>query len=247
MANIDFSTGIKSAFTGGVKKLRKDNLHVLEGKSRWLGADAKVLGLEKVGSYKFGTKNYNFDLTRPGTEALRILDDMGIKDSDVARADIIRNVLTGETKKWGKKLLRWSSKNEWAHLQENWHKMMMGTIIMNGNDILDDVVQNPGAALLLDGTALGEYVLVDADGDDIVLNGNTSDPDSPNDKIVHEDGDCADGNLLTERIVTDSGQLFEGSERLCSETSHGDNIIFEPYDSVNPRSYDLNRVSVMVD
>ena len=101
------------------------------------------------------------------------------------------------------------------------------TIIMNGNDIIDDVVQNPGAALLLDGTALGEYVLVDADGDDIVLNGNTSDPDSPNDKIVHEDGDCADGNLLTERIVTDSGQLFEGSERLCSETSHGDNIIFE--------------------
>ena len=141
----DFKAGIKASLFKGRKALKGDNFHTLSGKSRWLGADAKVIGEEVVPSVKFGRggKNYKFDLTKPESETIRILDDLGLKITDDAKANVLRKVLKEQTGAWGKRMMKWAGKSEWSSVRENWPRMVFGTAVMNMRTIWDTYQGQP--------------------------------------------------------------------------------------------------------
>ena len=97
----------------------------------------------------------------------------------------------------------------------------VSSILLDGSNIVDGAVQDAGSSLLLDGSALGVYNLIDADSNQLVLNGTSVDGNTPNSKVVHEDGNNVGAKIITDSIQTTSGQVFDSSENIVSESSMG--------------------------
>ena len=61
-------------------------------------------------------------------------------------------------------------------------------------------INDEGSAVLLNGSALGVYNLVDASDNNLVLNGTDDFPTGNRDRIVHEDGNDVGDNIVTDRL-----------------------------------------------
>ena len=72
------------------------------------------------------------------------------------------------------------------------------SILLNGTD---SDSTNAGSALLLSGTALGVYELIDADGNSLVLNGTDDFPTGKRNRVMHEDGDNDGDNIVTDAFA----------------------------------------------
>ncbi|SVA37145.1 uncharacterized protein METZ01_LOCUS89999, partial [marine metagenome] len=79
------------------------------------------------------------------------------------------------------------------------------SLLLDGTSIFvsgsTETVNDEGSYVLMSGSALGEYELVDADSNSLVLNGTDDFPRGKKDRIVHEDGDDAGSNIVTDNVV----------------------------------------------
>ena len=155
---IDFKSGIRGQLATSSKLLKKDSYQTLKTKTEALGADAKVLG-QQVQTVKVLGKDYSFDMTSVESEVVRILDAAGLKATSQAKGDLVREVLAKTSNKYGKELIKWAGKNEWANVAENWPKMVLGAGIMNARLYYDMYNgENVGTDDLMVNVLLGAYL-----------------------------------------------------------------------------------------
>ena len=80
-----------------------------------------------------------------------------------------------------------------------------GYLILNGTSTTTSgsttTVNDDGSYLLLSGTALGVYELIDASDNSLVLNGTDDFPTGKRDRLMYEDGDHAGSNIVTDNLV----------------------------------------------
>jgi hypothetical protein len=106
-------------------------------------------------------------------------------------------------------------------------------LILNGTGVSDGELNDAGSYCVMNGSALGVYNLVDADSNSLVLNG--TDGSGAFYKIVHEDGDDAGSNIITDNVV-ESVTLVETGGPIQIESSSSN--IRGPY----IRTEDGNRI-----
>jgi hypothetical protein len=137
LGKVDFKSAIKGQLATSTKILQKQSYPQLKASAEMLGADAKVLGLHVVDDVVVAGKKFKFDLTNVEAETTRILDAVGANIDDIAKSDLLREVLAKEANKYGSQLLKWTTKNSWANIKENWPRMLGGATMMNARSIYD--------------------------------------------------------------------------------------------------------------
>ena len=108
-------------------------------------------------------------------------------------------------------------------------------LILNATSITADTgeINDAGSYCVMNGSALGVYNLIDADGDQLVLNGSET---GTHNRLVHEDGDHVGSHIVTDGIVVDS-RVLSLQYTIISEDANGDNIILN---GTNLRADDEN-------
>ena len=87
-----------------------------------------------------------------------------------------------------------------------------GNILLDGSEVTEAwtgsetivTIHDEGSAILLSGSALGVYELVDASDNSLVLNGTDDFPTGRRNRIVHEDGDSVGDNIITDRFAVET-------------------------------------------
>ncbi|QDP60842.1 MAG: hypothetical protein Tp152DCM46671_24 [Prokaryotic dsDNA virus sp.] len=157
-SRVDFKSGVRAALEDGKNILKTDGYATLKAKTEAIGADAKILG-QHIKQVKVGEKTYSFDLTSVESEAVRVLSDAGRKISDEAKADLVREVLGKTVNDYGKQLMKWAWKENWANVAENWPKMVLGAGIMNARLYYDMYQGQPvGTDDLMVNVLIGAYL-----------------------------------------------------------------------------------------
>ena len=133
----DFKSAIKGQLARSSQILKKQSYPTLKQSATMLGADAEALGLHVVDDVMVAGQKFSFNLTNVESEVIRILDAVGAKIDDVAKASLLREVLAKEANVYGSQLLKWATKNSWASIQENWPRMVGGATMMNARSIYD--------------------------------------------------------------------------------------------------------------
>jgi hypothetical protein len=87
--------------------------------------------------------------------------------------------------------------------------------VLNGASVTNGEINDAGSYCILNGSALGVYNLVDADSNSLVLNGTNAGTFY---KIIHEDGDDAGSNIITDSTV-ESTTLVETGGPIEIESS----------------------------
>ena len=155
----DFINGLRAKFKSASSILQKDSYATLKSRVGILGADAEYLGLNIVENVKISGKRFSFDLTSAESETLRILDALGIKATEQAKASVLRNVFGKEANKYGKELIKWAKQEEWSSLSENFTRMFLGTSIMNARSLIELTQGVPmGADDVIINVLLGAYL-----------------------------------------------------------------------------------------
>ena len=108
-------------------------------------------------------------------------------------------------------------------------------LILNASSITADTgeINDAGSYCVMNGSALGVYNLIDADSNQMVLNGTET---GTHNRLVHEDGDNVGSHIVTDGIVVDS-RLLSIQQTIVSEDANGDNIILN---GTNLRADDEN-------
>ena len=136
----DFMSGLRATISNGTKTIGKASYGELKIMARMMGQDAKSLGLNVVDDITVAGQKFKFDLSNVDSEIARIMDASGLAAdliTESTKAGLLRQVLSKEANKYGKELIKWSSKNSFESLKENWMKMLLGGLAMNGRSIYD--------------------------------------------------------------------------------------------------------------
>ena len=136
-AKPDFVNSLRAQLAKSDDIFKKYSYGQLKLSAEQIGANARPLGLEVVKNVKYGGKTFDFDLTSVEGETLRILDALGIRATEAAKSDIVRDVLARQANTYGKELLKWAGKSEWAATMEAWPNMIGGAVIMNARSFIE--------------------------------------------------------------------------------------------------------------
>ena len=104
-------------------------------------------------------------------------------------------------------------------------------LILNASSVTSGTgeINDAGSYCIMNGSALGVYNLIDASSNSLVLNG--TDANGAFYRIIHEDGDHAGSNIVTDSVVGESGVVYSTqSQNLVAEVALGDNILLNGTD-----------------
>jgi len=133
---LDFYSALRGKLANHKNIIANSSYANVRHQSTLLAADLRPLGMN-IQNFKYKGKKYRFDLSKPESEAIRILDDLNISVTDNAKKEIVGRVFEKTANQVGNDLLKWTTKNSWANIKDNWPKMVLGGAAMNARGFYD--------------------------------------------------------------------------------------------------------------
>ena len=122
----DFKAGVRSAFSRNAEALNKATAENLAVRAKFMGESLEANGERYIKNVKFGVKEAEVNL-----KSDNILKEFQAKFGEVDAEPALRSFLNEQRKEWGKKMMKWSTKEGFQNLQGNWMRMMMGGALFN--------------------------------------------------------------------------------------------------------------------
>ena len=145
--------GIRAAFGKNIYKGKKTE--ALKAHSKWLSEqmqDNADEALKVNRTVRLGGKDYKLDISMPE----QAISDYGDK---IGRA-VLEKGLDEYSKSYGKELLKWSLKEEWGSLSENWFRMFAGGMVMNAHPMYEVMMHDAEISMedMLPGMLIGAWM-----------------------------------------------------------------------------------------
>jgi len=132
---VEMADGIRSAFGRNIYANKKPK--ELKKHATWLAGQMQDNADEMLKTSKrvnLNGKEYKLDLMMPD----QVFSDYG----DKIGTAVLRKGLDQYSKSYGKELLKWSLKEEWGSLTENWFRMFAGGMVMNAHALYQVAVND---------------------------------------------------------------------------------------------------------
>ena len=150
---VEMADGIRAAFGKNIYKGKKTE--ALKAHSKWLSEqmqDNADEALKVNRTVRLGGKDYKLDISMPE----QAISDYGDK---IGRA-VLEKGLDEYSKSYGKELLKWSLKEEWGSLSENWFRMFAGGMVMNAHPMYEVMMHDAEISMedMLPGMLIGAWM-----------------------------------------------------------------------------------------
>lgn len=150
---VEMADGIRAAFGKNIFKGKKTE--ALKAHSKWLSEqmqDNADEALKVNRTVRLGGKDYKLDISMPE----QAISDYGDK---IGRA-VLEKGLDEYSKSYGKELLKWSLKEEWGSLSENWFRMFAGSMVMNAHPMYEVMMHDAEISMedMLPGMLIGAWM-----------------------------------------------------------------------------------------
>ena len=150
---VEMADGIRSAFGRNIYANKKPK--ELKKHAAWLAGqmqDNSDEMLKTARRVNLNGKEYKLDLMMPE----QVFSDYG----DKIGTAVLRKGLDEYSKSYGKELLRWSLREEWDSLTENWFRMFAGGMVMNAHALYQVAVNDAelSAEDMIPGMLIGAWM-----------------------------------------------------------------------------------------